>query len=131
MGSRSIRFDDLTGKEANLLRKYTLTMTPKGAKDPLGEVSADYEFTPDTAEAIHVWLSEGDSRDLATVTRKLPVRITGDGPQNETEVMRAWAKGKGLPVKDKGALPRDVIVAYTLAHPAEPVAKSDDSSESE
>lgn len=127
MGTRVIRTDDLTGKDAEVTKQYALSFTPQDKKDSLEATEATVDLTPDSAKALWRWLAENDSRDLAGVLRKSPVRIAGSdaGETSEAEVIRNWAKQQDefkATIKDRGAIPGNVTEAYRKAHPVTPPA---------
>lgn len=122
MSSRTITADDLTGKESLTTKKYVLTITPVDGKGKsTGDtVEAEFDLTADSATAVVKWFTDNDTRDLAGL---LPRRIRIDGAvtdNSETATIRTWAKAQPQfknTVKDRGALPEDVIDAYRKAHP--------------
>lgn len=125
MATRTITVDDLSGKEVLTGKKYRVTMTPLSDKDKLEEVTAELDLGADSAQALwrYLQLTDGthDTRDLASVlpTRR---RVTGD-ESNENSTIREWARKDERfkdTVKDRGALPQDVVDAYREAHPTTP-----------
>lgn len=132
MGTRVTKTDDLTGKDAEVVKQYTVTLTPKDDKDKLSEATAEFDLTPESATAVWRWITETDARDLATALKGSPRRIAGSdsGDATEAEVIRAWAKSRsefnGV-IKDKGAIPATIVAAYRTAHPATPATESNPS----
>lgn len=54
------------------------------------------------------------------VTTK-PPRVITIQDREKREAMRAWGRANGMPVADKGSIPKRVYRAYLAAHPGEEV----------
>jgi len=118
MATRTVTVDDITGKEATVTRKYTVTFTPHDEKDKLESAEKEMDLTPESAQALWRFLAEGETRDLAAAWPKA-VRIRNSNPtEGSPEVVRAWAKEQGMTVNDRGVIAEDVWAAYRAAHPA-------------
>jgi Lsr2 len=119
MATRTITVDDLTGNEALVTRKYQVIFNVQDAKSKLESADVVFDLTDDSAQAIWRWLTEGDTRDLAgLLPRRVRIGQTGDSAEN-TEI-RAWARTQPEfkdNIKDRGAIPADVVEAYRKAHP--------------
>lgn len=119
MSSRTITADDLSGKEVLTAHKYTVTITPNDDKSKVKEATAEFDLTDDSAKAIVAWLTDGDTRLMAGLIPRR-IKLGTDGDSSETATIRQWARNdprfKNI-IKDKGALPEDVIDAYRKDHP--------------
>lgn len=123
MATKTVVVDDLTGKESLTAKSYTITLVPPAKGSKLERVEKTLDLSDESATALWRWLTELDARDLSTLMRKVPIRIAGSDANavSETEVIRTWAKENrpDLNVKDRGALPANVIEAYKEAHKTE------------
>jgi hypothetical protein len=124
MATRTITVDDISGTETLTSRQYKVTFEPLTDKDTLETVERTMDLGADSAKALWRFLSEGDTRDLAGLwPRRVRVGQTGDNGENA--VIRAWAKQQPEfknTIKDRGALPEDVVDAYRKAHPTTPAS---------
>lgn len=121
MATRTITVDDLSGKETLTAKPVTVTMSYTGkdekGKDKEVTVSAEFDLSVDSVNALTEWIAEGDTRSMSMlIPRRTKVTPNGD---SESEAVRAWAKAQpefADKVKDKGRLPDDVTDAYKKAH---------------
>jgi hypothetical protein len=106
MASRTIHSDDITGQDIT-----GEVITRKVADSEL-------EMSEDTATAFDALIA-GDLETFADFlkpyAKKKTPKAAGTGDKLDMTVVRAWAKAQKMDIKDRGAVPADVIDAYRLS----------------
>lgn len=129
MATRQITTDDITGAtiEGDVMA-VTLTFPArveifkddkgKENKVEIPETSFTLDVSGSTFSAL-ASLALGSPAGLAEImaTTFKSVRKSS-GSDDESEIIRAWAKENGVEVKDRGRVPADVIAKFRAAHPA-------------
>ncbi|MGH3802403.1 MAG: histone-like nucleoid-structuring protein Lsr2 [Pseudonocardiaceae bacterium] len=104
----TIYTDDLTGEETQEASTHTLV---------LDGVAYEIDLAPDSydrlLEAVAPFTSVG--RKAARGSRAKVATSRAPGPTTDTAEIRAWAKEKGIPVNERGRVPKGVRDAYNAA----------------
>lgn len=130
MATRQITTDDITGATIEG-EVFSVTLAfparveigkddkGKETKVEIPESSVTLDVSGSTYSALRS-LAIGSPAGLAeimAVTFKSVRKSSGN--DDESEIIRAWAKENGVDVKDRGRVPADVIAKFRAAHPAQ------------
>ncbi|MCB5179526.1 histone-like nucleoid-structuring protein Lsr2 [Streptomyces antimicrobicus] len=100
--------DDLDGSEAT--QTVVFALDGKTYEIDLNDAHAS-RLRDELAPYVGAGRKMGGARTAAR-------RMGSNKPAEDTAAIRAWAKGQGLEVNDRGRVPADIKEAYAKAHAA-------------
>jgi hypothetical protein len=96
--------DDIDGSEAEGTVRFGLD-------------GADYEIDLSKKHADQLAKAVGPYIDAARKLSSSRLAVRGSRPaRHDQSDVRAWARGQGLKVSDRGRIPADVLARYEAAH---------------
>jgi len=106
--------DDLTGEQSDEINTYTVLVNGAGV---------DIDLTPESydklMEALQPFLQATGARRVREGGKPAKGRRTDkSGSSRKTADVRAWAKGNGFDINNRGRIPAPVVEAYEKAHGA-------------